>query len=146
MSPDEQNFLPQKMTGLRTKKYSSALMSETIQDMLSWIEINLSESLTTRTLSDRAGYSTWHFQRCFKQIVGMSPIIYIKYRKMAVAAQLVLEGEHTLTDIAHYIGYTQQSTFCRAFKQYYSMTPNKYRHNSECNTTALEKIILDKKS
>ncbi|WP_411177242.1 helix-turn-helix transcriptional regulator (plasmid) [Klebsiella oxytoca] len=137
MLPDEVMFPPQNIMGLRSKKYSSALMSETIKDMLNWIEINLSESLTTRTLSDRAGYSTWHFQRCFKKIVGMSPINYIRGRKMAVAAQLILDGGHTLTDIAHYLGYNQQSTFCRIFKQYYSMTPNKYRHNCECNATAL---------
>lgn len=136
MSPDEHKFLPQKMMGLRRKKYSSALMSETIQDMLSWIEINLSEYLTTRTLSDRAGYSTWHFQRCFTKIVGMSPVNYIRHRRMTVAAQLILDDAHTLTDIAHYLGYNQQSTFCRAFKQYYSMTPNRYRYNCKCNATA----------
>lgn len=136
MSPDEHKLLPQKMIGLRRKKYSSALMSETIQDMLNWIEINLSENLTTRTLSDRAGYPTRHFQRYFTQIVGMSPINYIRYRKMTVAAQLILDGEHTLPDIAHYLGYNLQSTFCRAFKQYYSMTPNRFRYNCKCNTTA----------
>lgn len=133
--------LSQRMPGLRIKKYSSILMSETIKEILNWIEINLSESLTTRTLSDRAGYSTWHFQRCFIDRVGVSPVVYIRYRRMTIAAQMILDGEHTLTDIAHYVGYNQQSTFCRVFKQYYSMTPHKYRYSQ---AIASQKIIMDK--
>lgn len=60
----------------------------------------------------------------------MTPVCYIRYRRMLVARDLILESEHSLTDISQYLGYSQQSTFCKVFKQYYSVTPKQFRQNN----------------
>lgn len=101
----------------------------TIQGIVEWIEFNLSEPLTTRSLSEMSGYSLRYFQYCFKHITGMTPVIYIRYRRMRVAQQLLADMETSITEIAKYLGYRQQSTFCRAFKDYYSITPKEYQLN-----------------
>lgn len=104
-------------------------MRAVIQESLNWIEINLAKPLATRELSERSGYSIWHYQQIFKEIVGMTPFIYIKHRRMLVARKLVLESQFSLTDISLCLGYSQQSTFYMAFKKYYGITPKQLRQD-----------------
>ncbi len=111
-------------------KTSSCLMRLTIQDILEWIEFNLAEELTLRVLEEKTGYSQWHFQKSFKEVTGMSPGVYIKNRKMAIASDLLTETNSSITEIAMYLGYRQQSAFCRSFRQHYHLTPRQYRLKS----------------
>lgn len=111
-------------------KSFSCLMRLTIQDILEWIEFNLTEELTLRVLEEKTGYSQWHFQKSFKGVTGMSPGVYIRKRKMVIARDLLKETNSSITDIAMYLGYRQQSTFCRSFRQHYHLTPRQYRLNT----------------
>lgn len=111
------------------KLHSSDLMRTTIGDILKWIELNLSDTISSKLLSEKSGYSRWYFQRCFKEITGMTPVVYIRHRKMLTAKKLLANMECSVTDIAMCLGYSQQSTFCRAFKEYHSITPKQFRFN-----------------
>ncbi|WP_411177324.1 helix-turn-helix transcriptional regulator (plasmid) [Klebsiella oxytoca] len=106
-------------------------MQAVIQESLHWIEINLAKPLTIRTLSDRVGYSIWHYQKIFKETVGMTPFIYIRHRRMLVARKLILESQCSLTNISLCLGYSQQSTFYMAFKKYFGITPKQLRQNKD---------------
>lgn len=109
------------------KESSLYLMSLTIQDILQWIERNIAEPLPLGVLAQKSGYSAWHFQRGFKKIAGISPGMYIRYRKMVIARELLTETNRSITEIALHLGYQQQSTFCRAFREHYQRTPRQYR-------------------
>lgn len=110
-----------------TKESAIYLMRLTIQDIIDWIECNIATPLPLKVLAQKSGYSAWHFQRGFKKITGMSPGVYIRYRKMVIARDLLHDTRHSITDIAMHLGYRQQSTFCRAFREHYHRTPGQYR-------------------
>lgn len=44
---------------------------KSIQDSLDYIEDNLKTSITATELSERAGYSLFHYYRLFQSAVGM---------------------------------------------------------------------------
>ncbi len=110
-----------------TKESALCLMRLTIKDIIDWIECNIATPLPLKVLAQKSGYSAWHFQRGFKKITGMTPGVYIRYRKMVIARDLLHNTRHSITDIAMHLGYRQQSTFCRAFREHYHRTPGQYR-------------------
>lgn len=109
------------------KDHISDSARDTIGSILDWIKCNLSESLTTKTLSEKSGYSLWYFQRCFKIVTGVTPMTYINFLRMQLAKKFLEKPEITLTQIAMNLGYSQQSSFCRKFKNYYRLTPKEFR-------------------
>lgn len=110
-----------------TKESALCLMRLTIKDILDWIECNIATPLPLSVLAQKSGYSVWHFQRGFKKVTGMSPSVYIRYRKMVIARDLLHDTSRSITDIAMHLGYREQSTFCRAFREHYHRTPGQYR-------------------
>ena len=98
-----------------------------IQDILEWIEFNISKPLSLYTLVEKSGYSMGYFQKCFREISGMSPATYVRYRRMVIAKDLLTETNSTIDEISMYLGYHRQSTFCRTFREYYHLTPVQYR-------------------
>lgn len=110
-----------------TKESALCLMRLTIKDILDWIECNIATPLPLSALAQKSGYSAWHFQRGFKKVTGMSPGVYIRYRKMVIARDLLHDTNRSITEIAMQLGYREQSTFCRAFREHYHRTPGEYR-------------------
>lgn len=117
------------------KTTGSELMRNAIQDILSWIELNIDKPLSTKLLAEKTGYSVWYFLRCFKKITGMTPVVYIKYRRMTIAKKLLADKNRSLTDISFDTGYSQQSSFCKAFRGFYGITPRQYRRKMQVSTS-----------
>ena len=46
---------------------------------------------------------------------------------MERAAELLLQPDHKITDIARRLGYTDNHYFSKAFKNYYHISPTQYR-------------------
>jgi len=51
------------------------------------IDEHIKEALTLLQLSAWAGYSPSYFTRCFKRKLGVSPMEYVKQRKLLTAAK-----------------------------------------------------------
>lgn len=49
-----------------------------VVDALKWIEMNLTEDIDLKDLTNHAGYGHWYFQKKFKGITGVSLWSYIK--------------------------------------------------------------------
>lgn len=109
------------------KEHISDSARDTIENIIDWIKCNLSEPLTTKTLSDKSGYSLWYFQRCFKIVTGVTPMIYIHFLRMQLAKKLLEKPEITMAQITIELGYSQQSKFSKKFKDYYRLTPKEFR-------------------
>lgn len=111
-------------------KKNNSLIRATIQSIIEWIESNISNPMPIKVLSDKSGYSAGHFQKSFKKITGMTPKVYITYRKMIIAKELLAETHSSITEITMYLGYAQQPTFSKVFREYYRITPTQYRLNT----------------
>jgi AraC-like DNA-binding protein len=47
--------------------------------------------------------------------------------RMQKAAELIMEGEKTMGEIAEFVGYKNQSRFSEAFFKYHKMLPMEYK-------------------
>ena len=76
------------------------LYTEHIQKALEYVEANLPEECTLECCARAAGYSAYHFSRIFKGATGLSPIDYVRKRRLSRAAKDVAEGALPVIDIA----------------------------------------------
>lgn len=67
-------------------------------------------------------------QKGFKQLYGSSLKNYEKKKRLEAACPMLEEGRLTLAQIADKCGYGSQSSFTRAFKEMFHMTPTEYQN------------------
>mgnify|MGYP000078828991 CR=1 FL=1 len=98
-----------------------------IQNLVDQIEANLADDINIVTLAKSCHLSPWHFQRLFKSLVGDTLGAYIRGRRLTKAAQLLLNSEQGLIDIAFSVGFNSHEAFTRSFKAYFKLSPKEFR-------------------
>ncbi|MEK5146991.1 AraC family transcriptional regulator [Psychrobacillus sp. FSL K6-4615] len=101
--------------------------SEITRKTVSYIESNLTENINLDSFTSVIGYSKFHLSRLFKKDTGKSIVEYIRLRRLALAATLLLETEESILTIGFLFHFQSQEAFSRAFKEVYSLPPGKYR-------------------
>lgn len=96
------------------------------------IEANISNKLPLEDLAVISNFSPFHFQRIFKEIVGETPKQYIKRRRLEAAAHdITLDSVDSMLEVAFNSGFSSLAAFSKAFKQYYGISPDKFRLSTE---------------
>lgn len=116
---------------------SSAQMEPFIQDSIDYISTNY-RTVTVKDAAEHCGFNEKRFITLFKQSVGMSPGQYIVQQKMQKATSLLCDTDKKLVEIATYLGYADQYSFSRAFKQYYKKSPLAFRDSMRAQQKASE--------
>ena len=101
-----------------------------IQAMCRYIEDNYQQRLTLNDLAKQAGLSPSHFQRIFKQVVGMSPKKYQDAWRMNKFKSQLKSGED-ITDAIHNVGYESSSRIYEKLDTHMGMTPTSYRKGGD---------------
>lgn len=79
-------------------------------------------------LAKSCGLSRFHFIRCFRETMGISPGAFVRQARMARAkALLTAEARRPLAEIAAELGYSGAPAFCAAFRQAVGRSPASYR-------------------
>ena len=84
-------------------------------------------NLNVETLSEEIGMSRGHFQRKFKAITGQNPNEYIRTIRLNTAADLLLNKDISIKEIADVTGFGSQSYFCTLFLKQFNISPKQYR-------------------
>jgi AraC family transcriptional regulator len=100
-------------------------------DMLGYIRTHLDQPLDLATLSDRAGFSPYHFHRIFRAAVGETPAAYIRRKRLQRAAAQLRETDRDITALAVEWGYETPSAFTRAFTEHFGMPPTDFRAHDD---------------
>ncbi|UII75339.1 AraC family transcriptional regulator [Flagellimonas sp. HMM57] len=109
--------------------------------VLDFIEKNLEASLSLETLSKRGHYSTFHFHRVFSIIVGETLNEYLNRKRIERIASILLLNTNTpIKELAYNYGFNSQSSFSRAFKKYYGVSPTRFKSDG---ITTLRKIGIE---
>lgn len=119
-------LLCELMTNMQTSQQISR-----INDVLYFIHQDISNVLLAKDLASIAAYSEQHFHRIFKAVVGEPVHHYIRRTRMEFAAnQLMFDAKSSVLNIANKSGFSSVSSFSRAFKSVFDMSPGEWR-NSE---------------
>lgn len=111
------------------------------QRVLDYIDNHITEKLTGEELASFAGFSTYHFYRIFRTLVGVTIMNYVTKRKLQFALYELSMGEKVL-DIALNYGFETHAGFTKAFKKYFGYAPNFYRIHAAI--TIPQKVDLKK--
>jgi len=71
---------------------------EKVAEALSYIENNFMEQPTLDAIAKHIHLSPFHFQRIFKEWVGISPKKYLQYTSSNYAKALLGKGDKSLSD------------------------------------------------
>jgi AraC family transcriptional regulator len=105
--------------------------SDPLERARAFVETNGPEPLSLEALAALAGLSTYHFARQFAARFGISPMAYVRDRRMALAASRLGGAKPpALVELAFDLGFESQEGFTRAFKRAHGVSPGRYRKNS----------------
>jgi len=89
------------------------------------IEANLQQDLSLAELAAVAGFSVPHFKVLFTRSVGLPVHRYVVERRVERARRLLIQGRHSMTQIALDAGFTHQSHMTRCVQQVLGISPAK---------------------
>ena len=72
-------------------------------------------------------YSRRQIRRYFLRYYGMTPSAYLTKAKIIYSANLLMNKELLIVNIAQMLGFDTQSGFIKAFKKYFDISPNSWR-------------------
>ena len=98
---------------------------ELLDRIAAHIEKNYAEHITVSDLARQFYVSNSTISHLFKQKMGVSLYRYITQRRLIAAKTLILSGAQ-MEDVAHEVGFTDYSTFYRAFRQEYGISPRQF--------------------
>ena len=90
---------------------------------------NVNRELGVSDIAEALTVSREHLTRVFQEQTGMTPKGYILSRKMNLACDLLLNSQLSCKEIAERVGYSDPTSFSRAFRRLTEMTPGELREN-----------------
>lgn len=106
-----------------------------MKHMLRFISEHYFEQILLEDIAKSASISKSECLRCFREMLGKSPIQYVNQYRLLMAAQYLKETDWQITEIGYRCGYTEMGYFSSQFKKRYGVNPTKYRGE---NTIAAE--------
>lgn len=116
--------------------------SSIVQKTIEYIESHLHEKLSLQQIAEFAVFSKYHFHRIFQKEVGVTVSEYVRYRRIANSANMLLYTDQKIIDIASYYQFETQESFTRSFKKYYRLPPGQYRKIMSKLTFQREEIVM----
>ncbi len=113
---------------------------------IDYIEDHLNENIICDDIAQSTFYSSFHFQRTFSLLTGMTVSEYVRNRRLSLAAQDLLNTNLKVIDVALKYGYDTPESFTKAFQRFHGVLPSQAkRHGTELksfNRLTL-KIVLE---
>lgn len=100
---------------------------ERIKTMLQYVQDHYGEELTTAGIARSASVSESECLRCFRRMIGATPIQYVRQFRVQKAAELLTATDQTIAEIGAACGFQEMSYFAKVFRELKGCTPSEYR-------------------
>lgn len=97
-----------------------------IEEVLRYIAGHLEADLTVGAVAKRFYVSRYYLMHRFKAVTGCSLHQYITQKRLLRAGELIRSGTPVMK-AANQVGFSEYSTFLRAFRNTFHMTPSAFR-------------------
>lgn len=101
--------------------------NDRIKVMIEYIQDHYGEEITVDGIAGSAMVSESECLRCFKGMLGTTPIQYVKQFRIQKAEDLLRTTNRKVEDIAAECGFPDTSYFIKTFRQAKGVTPNRFR-------------------
>ena len=109
-----------------TAQRKSAMMKK----ITAYVDEHLQERITLKIVATHCGVSVSTVTQLFQKQAEETFHDFVRNRRMVMSDRLIRQGI-PLEQVGKMVGYQDHSTFYRAFRQYFGISPREYR----CNLT-----------
>ncbi len=92
-----------------------------------WVMARLGKVVILEEWSREMGWHPVYFERVFKRETGLTPMRWLKERRMDAARQYLSGTAQTVTEIARAVGYADPFYFSRVYKMHFGRSPLRHR-------------------
>ena len=125
------------------KKSTYEKRAKIANDVMNYVYKYIDTNINIDELCLELNVSKFHLHRIFKDEFGKNIYESIKSIRLQKASNLLITNKYsTITDISKMTGYSSQTSFLRAFKQRFNMTPKEWKNGGykEYSNKIVQKI------
>ena len=100
-----------------------------VTQVIDFIEMNYANAVTVQSIASHVGLQRSYLCSLFKEQIGSSIQSYLVHYRMRRAAELTMDLNLSIGDIARSVGYSDQLLFSKMFKKVMGEAPTYYRKN-----------------
>ena len=123
-----------KDLSLTTPASSASKSNRECELVRRYIDNHFKENLRLDDLAALAHINKYYLSHTFQKEFGTSPISYLISRRIQESRYLLSDTDHTLSQIAHILGFSSLSYFSQSFRRLEGISPMEYRR--QCRGTA----------
>lgn len=112
---------------------NKTIYHQKLNRVVEYIHNHLDEKIEIKHLAELSHFSSFHFHRIVRALLGEPIGAYIIRIRLETAAKLIRYSELSIEEIGYKIGYNSPSSLTKAFKQHFGITPSSYRKNRTWN-------------
>lgn len=98
---------------------------------INYIEGNLENDLDIHAVAREAASSSFHFQKIFLVLTGVTIAEYVRRRRLTLAAQELAASKVKIIDVALKYGYETPESFTKAFNKLHGVPPSQVRKGAQ---------------
>ncbi|MBQ7624941.1 MAG: helix-turn-helix transcriptional regulator [Clostridia bacterium] len=124
------SLLYEFLSGLKAEEalgYENSRQALIIAPGVDAIHREYAGGMTVAKAAEKCGVSPEYFRALFKKEFGVSPLKYIDRLRLERASELLREGMCTVSDAAELSGFSDVSSFSRAFRRFFGVSPAEAR-------------------
>ena len=96
-------------------------------EIIEYINTHIEENIQISQLAEIINLTVNHFSHVFKNTFGISPKKYILQKKLDFAQTLLAKSYYNVNEIAHKLGFDNETYFSRLFKEKLGFSPSEYK-------------------
>ncbi len=101
--------------------------NEVLKAMMNYVDKNYMNNITLNEIASAGGVSRSLCNTIFTKFTQMTPIEYIMHFRTRKVADLLQEGDLSMTQIAERTGFSSASYMTETFKKFYKFSPREYK-------------------
>jgi AraC family transcriptional regulator len=101
---------------------------KTLNNAIGYIEEHLEGTVTNADVAENEYISSFHFQRVFSLLTGMTVGEYIRNRRLSLAGRDLAAGREKVIDVSLKYGYETPESFAKAFARFHGVTPSQAKN------------------
>ena len=103
--------------------------NQIVSASIAWYCANMNEGIGIQETAEKIGYSVSQLRKIFVKTRGIGPNRIFEECRMNRARELIEHGQLSIIEVSMECGYSNQSSFSRAFKKFYQTSPIHLKKN-----------------